>query len=101
MKLVITTARPCRMPKGSLRRVPQDLMQRLIGYNVCCPACGFVTFALQGSEGLTITEQEGESGTVVSFSRPLRCLYCGVRVGLKENEATIEESAGVRHGPLP
>jgi hypothetical protein len=97
MKFPVTTARPCKMPKGSLRRVPQSLTQRVLGYNVCCIRCGFVTFALQNDEGLTITESVGESGTLVSFSVPVRCVYCDVRVHLTQNEATLEEGPRARH----
>jgi hypothetical protein len=98
VKFAVTTVRPCRMPRGTLRRVPQNMTMRLLGYNLCCPRCGYVTFFLQNDEGITITEVAGAEGTLVSFSAPGRCVYCGVHIRLQDNEATLEEGAGVRNG---
>jgi hypothetical protein len=98
VRLVVTADRPCCMQRGTLRRVPQNPTQRVIGYSVCCPRCAFVTFALQGFEGQKITEIDSDIGTRVSFAQPLHCLYCGVRVHVIHNEATLEEPPGVQAG---
>ncbi len=94
MKAVVTDKRPCKLGRGELRRVPQDRNFRgLIGYHVGCPRCGFVTTALQGDEGLEITEGAGGE---VSFSRPVRCVLCGVLLGLWEGELGWQEDAQSR-----
>jgi hypothetical protein len=73
-----------------MRRVPQDRNFRgLIGYHVGCPRCGFVTIALQGDEGLEITEGTANE---VTFSRPVRCVLCNVLLGLLEGELTWSET---------
>ena len=77
-----------------MRRVPQDRNFRgLIGYHVGCPRCGFVTIALQGDEGLEITEGAGGE---VTFSRPVRCVLCCVLMGLHAGELVWEEDAQSR-----
>jgi hypothetical protein len=86
------------MQRGTLRRVPQNASQRVIGYSVCCPRCAFVTFALQGFEGQKISEIDSDIGTLVSFAVSMRCLYCGVLVHLTHNEAMLEEPPGVQAG---
>jgi hypothetical protein len=53
-----------------------------------------VTVALNGHDGLVITESEG--GVRVTFSRPVRCLYCAVLIGLKNGEPDIQEDERVR-----
>jgi len=50
--------------------------------------------ALNGVDGLAITESQ--DGQRVSFSRPVRCLYCAVLIGLKNGEADIQEDEHVR-----
>ncbi|NLH81129.1 MAG: hypothetical protein GX458_09855 [Phyllobacteriaceae bacterium] len=72
----------------------QDRRRLLVGYHVCCPACGFVTVALNGHEGLAITESD--DGTRVTFSKPLRCVYCAVLIHLRDGEAEMEEDEHVR-----
>lgn len=85
---------PCKLERGELRRVSQDRRFGLVGYHVCCPRCGFVTVALNGNDGLVITESE--DGKRVTFSRPVRCLYCAVLIGLKNGEPDIQEDERVR-----
>ncbi len=97
MRLHITDRRPCRLERGDLRRVPQSLFDLLVGYHVCCPRCGFVTVALNGSDGLTITEIREDGALLVTFSRPVRCVYCAVLIHVDRGEATLEEDANVRH----
>jgi hypothetical protein len=86
---------PCRLAPGELRRVSQDRRLGLVGYHVCCPRCGFVTFAWSGRDGLAITED----GERVTFSRPLRCLHCAVLIDLRDGEADLREDDGVRSVP--
>ena len=67
MKMVVTSKRPCQLRRGEMRRVPQDRSHRgLVGYHLGCPRCGFVTIALQGNAGLSITEAPDQA---VTFSR--------------------------------
>jgi hypothetical protein len=89
-----TDKRPCKLERGELRRVPQDRRGLIVGYHVCCPRCGFVTVALNGHAGLVITESE--DGERVTFSEPLRCLYCAVLIALSDGEAQLEEDERVR-----
>lgn len=89
-----TSKPPCKLERGELRRVSQDRRFCLVGYHVCCPRCGFVTVVLNGNDGLVITESE--DGQRVSFSLPVRCLYCAVLIGLKNGEADIQEDERVR-----
>ena len=89
-----TSKPPCKLERGEMRRVSQDRRFGLVGYHVCCPRCGFVTVALDGCEGFTITESE--DGERVTFSHPLRCLYCAVLIHLREGEAELEEDDHVR-----
>jgi len=94
MKAVVTDKRPCKLGRGEMRRVPQDRSFRgLVGYHVGCPRCGFVTIALQGNEGLLISESAlGE----VTFSLPVRCVLCSVLLGLRAGELEWEEDAQSR-----
>ena len=96
MRLHVTDRRPCRLERGDLRRVPQNPLSGVVGYHLCCLRCGFVTVALNGSDGLVITEAEENGSLLVSFSRPVRCTYCAVLVHLERGEATLEEDANVR-----
>ena len=94
MRMRPTDKRPCKLERGELRRVPQDRRGLIVGYHVCCPRCGFVTVALNGHAGLVITESE--DGERVTFSEPLRCLYCAVLIALSDGEAQLEEDERVR-----
>ena len=60
-----TSKPPCKLERGELRRVSQDRRFGLVGYHVCCPRCGFVTVALNGNDGLVITESEEDRKSVV------------------------------------
>jgi hypothetical protein len=94
MKAMVTDKRPCKLGRGEMRRVPQDRSFRgLVGYHVGCPRCGFVTIALQGDEGLEITEGAGGE---VSFSRPVRCVLCCVLLGLRKGELECLEDRATR-----
>ncbi len=95
MKMRPVSRPPCKLDPGEMRRVSQDRRLSLVGYHVCCPRCGFVTVALNGHEGLAIIESD--VGTAVTFSKPLRCVYCAVLIHLSDGEAEIEEDERVRH----
>lgn len=90
-----TSKRPCKLDRGEMRRVSQDLRRLLVGYHVCCPRCGFVSVAFNAHEGLEITESE--DGADVTFSKPLRCVYCAVLIHLRAGEAELEEDERVRN----
>jgi hypothetical protein len=95
VRTVVTSKRPCRLGPGELRRVPQNRAFRgLVGYHLCCPRCGFVTVVLEGHQGLAIAESD--DGERISFSAPVRCVFCAVLVHLTEGEARLEEDAYVR-----
>ena len=94
MRMRPTSKRPCKLEHGEMRRVSQDRRGPLVGYHVCCTRCGFVTIALNGHDALVITESEG--GTDVTFSKPVRCVYCAVRIHLRAGEAELEEDKHVR-----
>lgn len=93
MKAVVSNRPPCRLDRGELRRVPQNRLYGIVGYHVCCPRCGFVTVALTGRDDLNIDESDSDQ---VSFSKPIRCIYCNVLIHLSENEYTLEEDEHVR-----
>ncbi|MBN2717912.1 MAG: hypothetical protein JXX14_18835 [Deltaproteobacteria bacterium] len=95
MKAVYSDSAPCKLARAHIRRVPQNKRSYVVGYHVCCPQCGFVTIALQGKDGLTITENLHT--LQVSFSTSLRCVYCNVLIHLHDGEMNIEEDAHVRH----
>ena len=95
MRMRPTGKRPCKLERGEMRRVSQDLLRAFVGYHVCCPRCGFVTIALNGDDGLAITESD--DGQRVTFSQPLRCLYCAVLIHLRDGDARLEEDESVRH----
>lgn len=94
MRLRPTSKRPCRLERGEMRRVSQNRKGLLVGYHVCCPRCGFVTVALNGHAGLLITESD--DGERVTFSEPLRCVYCAVLIALRDGQAELEEDERVR-----
>ena len=94
MKVQIVDRAPCELEPGELRRVPQNPRVRVVGYHVCCPGCGFVSIAVDGDEGLAITEGEGPDD--LSFSRPVECLYCEVLVRLDHGEIDTREGGDVR-----
>ena len=94
MRLRPTSKRPCKLEHGEMRRVSQDRRRLLVGYHVCCPRCGFVTVALNGRDGFEITESD--AGERVTFSEPLRCLYCAVLIHLRDGHAQLEEDDRVR-----
>jgi hypothetical protein len=89
-----SSKRPCELGRGEVRRVSQNRRSPLVGYHVCCPRCGFLSIALEGSGGLAITEGEVEDD--LSFSRPLRCLFCRVLIHLTRGELELEEDESVR-----
>ena len=89
-----TSKVPCLLERGEIRRVSQDRRRVLVGYHLCCPRCGFVSVAINGSDGLTISESD--DGQEVSFSKALRCLYCAVLIELNRGEARIREDEHVR-----
>lgn len=95
MRLTPSSKRPCRLARGEVRRVPQAREALLVGYHLCCPRCGFNSPALSGDAGLVITE--GETPDDISFSRPLRCLFCRVLLHLSHGDARLEEDADVRN----
>ena len=57
-----TSKGPCKLERGEMRRVSQDRRFGLVGYHVCCPRCGYVTVALNGSDGMVITETGDRRG---------------------------------------
>ena len=95
MKAQVVDKLSCKLEPGELRRVPQNPRVRVVGYHVCCPGCGFVTMAVNGDEGLVITE--GEQG--LSFSRPVDCLFCETLVRLDGGEMTLVEDEDVHRLP--
>ena len=97
MRVKIVDRAPCELEPGELRRVPQNPRVRVVGYHVCCPGCGFVTMAVDGDEGLAITEGEGPDD--LSFSRPVDCLYCEALVGLDRGELALVEDGDVHRLP--
>ena len=94
MKLQITSRRPCELERGQARRVPQNTHAGLVGYHLCCPHCGYVTVALDGSEGLTVGENEVR--TEITLSRPVRCLFCKVQIGVVAGDIELIEDEHVR-----
>ena len=89
-----TSKLPSKLEPGEMRRVSQDRHRLLVGYHVCCPRCGFVTVALNGNDGLVITEDQ--AGGRVTFSQPVRCVFCAVLVHLRDGEAELEDDDRVR-----
>jgi hypothetical protein len=95
MRLTVSSSVSCRLKPGELRRVPQNSHSYLVGYYVCCPRCGYVTIAFNGTNDLQIAEDVSHS--VISFSKPLRCVYCSVLIHLHCSEAELEEDEHVRN----
>lgn len=95
MRVSPTDKRPCKLERGNVRRVPQRRESRLVGYHLCCPRCGFVSPALVGDAGLDIGEGDAEDD--LTFSRALRCLFCGVLLHVAHGELRLEEDAHVRN----
>lgn len=89
MKALLTTAPPCKLEAGQLRRVPQNRSSWPIGYHVCCPACGYVTLVVQGQNDLSI--EEGVDGTV-TFTRPIRCHFCQAQIRIHRCELSLESN---------
>lgn len=94
MKATVTNTAPCKLTKGELRRVPISRTEWPIGYHVCCPRCGYTTLALNYHHGLEIDESADGH---VSFSAPIRCLFCQVQISIKRCELTVKEDEHVRH----
>ena len=95
MRLVPSSKRPCHLQRGEVRRVPQPPSAFLVGYHVCCARCGFVTPALCGDAGLEITEAQAPGD--ITFSRPLRCMFCRVLMHVSHGKLRLEEDADVRN----
>jgi hypothetical protein len=93
MKAHITANPPCTMSRGHLRRVPQDQARDPIGYYLCCPQCGCVTYVQNRRDGLAIDENREN---LVSFSKPVRCRYCKVAIHIEKCEMTLEKDENVR-----
>lgn len=91
-RAVLTNKAPCRFVRGDIRRVPDQRRHPVVGYHVCCPRCGFVSMAIHKTEDFTISES---SMGRVSFSSPLRCLYCCVLIHMNRNRITLEEDEHV------
>ena len=96
-RLQVVAKRPCRLERGELRRVSQDRRQRLIAYHLGCPRCGFVNAVFHLQQGQRITESE--DGEHVSFSEPIRCVFCKVTLHVTQSVAELEEGPDVR--PMP
>lgn len=94
MKAIYSDSPPCRLDKGHIRRVPQNPRSYVVGYHVCCPKCGFVTIALQGKNGLAISENLDRFE--VTFSEALRCVYCNILIHLCGGELKMEEDEHAR-----
>lgn len=92
----VTAKPPCQLQRGEMRRVPQNPRCGLVAYHVCCPACGFVSLAIQGSEGLSIQEGGGSTHYCVTFSRPLQCQCCG-----RWMEVNLDEPVGKEGSDVP
>ncbi len=93
--LRVVAKRPCRLDRGELRRVSQDRRQLLIAYHLCCPRCGFVNAVFHQHQGQVITEHE--DGERVSFSAPVRCVFCNVTLHVTDSVAELEEGPDVRN----
>lgn len=94
MRLIPTAKRPCNLERCEGRRVPQDPRFPIIGYHLCCPRCGFVSIAFQNHEGLVISESATPEH--VTFSKPLRCIYCAVLISVNDGTIRLEEDEHVR-----
>lgn len=94
MRATITERTACKLVRGELRRVPIQKTEWPIGYHVCCPRCGYTTLAFNNHDGLEIDESADGH---VSFSVPIRCLFCQVHIAIKRCEISIEEDEHVHH----
>ena len=99
MKARVVDRAPCELEPGELCRVPREPRGRVVGYHVCCPACSFVTLAVNGDEGLAITEGDGANS--LSFSQPAECLYCEAQVRVDHGEMSLVEDGDVHSLPAP
>ena len=95
MKVRMVDKPSCKLEPGELRRVPQNPQARVVGYHVCCPGCGFVTLAVNGDEGLAITEGDGG----LSFSRLVECLYCENMIRVDRGNLILMEDGDVHLPP--
>ena len=91
MRAVICDKAPCALERGEMRRVPANPKSAILGYHVCCPRCGFVSVAVEGKQGLIMEEDDA-----VTFSKPLDCLYCRVKLHLNKSVFRMEETRYVR-----
>ena len=71
--LRVVSKTPCQMNRGELSRFPRNRRHQPIAYHLCCPHCGFANTIFK-SRSQIITESE--DGEEVSFSRPIRCVFC-------------------------
>ena len=90
-----TNKGPCKLERGEMRRVSQNRRFGLVGYHVCCPRCGYVTVALNGKDRMVITEDS--EGSAVTFSKPLRCVFCQILIHVQDGLGTLEEDEHVRN----
>ena len=93
--LHVVSKRPCRLERGELRRVSQDRRMMLLAYHLCCPRCGFVNAVFNQHQGQVITESD--DGEQVTFSAPIRCVYCNVTIRIAASVAELEEGPDVRN----
>ncbi|MCP4677372.1 MAG: hypothetical protein GY854_18030 [Deltaproteobacteria bacterium] len=95
MKTKPTSRPPCKMQRGDIRRVPSAEQYALVSYYVCCPKCGFVGGALPDEDFKIIEDEQG-----VTFSTPLRCLFCHVLIHLEDDVIDLqadEETLNVQY----
>lgn len=91
----VVRRRPCHLEPGEMRRLSMDRRQMLLAFYLCCPKCGFVNVVFNNHKGQQITECD--EGHRVSFVQPERCVFCNVRIHLKDSVAQLEEGPDVRH----
>jgi hypothetical protein len=93
--VILSSKRPCHLVGGEVRRVSQDLRYPLVAYHVCCPRCNFVSVAFQNHEGLVITE--GQDARHLSFTKPLRCIYCAILIHVDRGKFRLEADGNERN----
>ena len=93
MKASFSSKIPCKLDKGEIRRVPQAPSSWVIAIHVCCPKCGYLTLAVNERDEMKITQQNDN----VTFSRPLRCIYCQVLIHLKNGHFSLVSDDRTRH----